>query len=128
MNRGHGSCGLCIQVLGPSHTICLISDRHAGLLNAAAEHIDGFPPLVHLVHRWCMRHFAANFWRHQRKQEVCDKVKALYCVRTEHQFKETKRELDKMVNAAGKAWLEAQMEQKAQWALAYDKGVSGMAS
>ena len=27
-----------------------------------------------------------------------------------------------MVNAAGKAWLESQMESKAQWALAYDKG------
>ena len=65
-----------------------------------AEHIDEFPSLVH---RWCMRHFAANFWRRQRKQEVCDKVKTLCCVCTEHQFKETKRELDKMVNAAGKA-------------------------
>ena len=110
---------LRVQVLGSTRTICLISDRHAGLLNDAAEHIDGFPPLVH---RWCMRHFAANFWRHQRKKEVCDKVKALCCVRTEHEFKETKRELDKMVNTAGKAWLEAQMEQKAQWALAYDEG------
>ena len=76
---------LRVQVLGPSRTICLISDRHPGLLNAATEHIDGFPPLVH---RWCMRHFVANFWRRQRKQEVCDKVKALCCVRTEHQFKE----------------------------------------
>ena len=112
-------------MLAPSRTICLISDHHLGLLNVAAEYIDGFPPLVH---RWCMRHFAANFWRRQRKQEVCDNVKALCCVRTEHQFKETKRELDKMVNKAGKAWLEAQMEQKAQWALAYDEGVSGMAS
>ena len=94
---------LCVQVLVPSRTICLISDHHLELLNAATEHIDGFPPLVH---RWCMRHFAANFWRRQRK-EVCDKVKALCCVRTEHQFKEIKRELDKMVNKAGKAWLEA---------------------
>jgi hypothetical protein len=32
------------------------------------------------------------------------------------------RELDKMLNQAGKAWLEEQMEQKAKWALAYDKG------
>ena len=95
---------LRVQVLGSTRTICLISDRHVGLLNAAAEHIDGFPPLVH---RWCMRHFVANFWRRQRKQEVCDKVKALFCVRIEHQFKETKRELDKMVNEAEKAWLEA---------------------
>ena len=49
---------LCVQVLGPTRTICLIFDRHAGLLNAVGEQIDGFPPLVH---RWCMRHFAANF-------------------------------------------------------------------
>jgi len=95
---------LSVQVLGPSQTICLISERHPGLLTVAAEHIDGFPPLVH---RWCIRHFAANFWRRQRKQEVCDKVNSLCCVRTEHQFKETKRELDMMVNEVGKAWLEA---------------------
>jgi hypothetical protein len=49
---------LRVQFLGPCHTICLILDRHAGILNAASEHIDGFPPLVH---RWCMGHFAANF-------------------------------------------------------------------
>ena len=54
-----------------------------------------------------MGYFTANFWRRQRKKKVCDKVKALCCVRTEHQFKETKRELDKMLNEAGKAWLEA---------------------
>jgi hypothetical protein len=69
---------LRVQVLGPSRTICLISDRHAGLLNAADGHIDGFLPLVH---RWCMRHFASNFWWCQRKKEVCDNVKALCCVR-----------------------------------------------
>ena len=95
---------LCVQVLGPSRTIYLISNHHPELLNAIAEHIDGF---LLLVHRWCMRHFAANFWQHQGKKEVCDKVKALCCVRIEHQFKETKRELDKMLNEAGKAWLEA---------------------
>jgi hypothetical protein len=43
-------------------------------------------------------------------KEVCDKVKALCYVHIEHQFKETKRELDKMVNEVGKAWLEAQIE------------------
>jgi hypothetical protein len=48
------------QVLGASRTICLISDRHIGILHGAGEDIEGFPPLVY---RWCMRHFAANFWR-----------------------------------------------------------------
>ena len=32
---------LRVQVLGPSRTICLISNRHPGLLNVVAEHIDG---------------------------------------------------------------------------------------
>ena len=57
---------LRVLVLGPTRTICLISDHHAGLLNAAGEQIDGFPPLVH---RWCMRHFAANWlllWQRER--------------------------------------------------------------
>ena len=34
----------------------------------------------------------------------------------------TKRELDKMLNKMCKAWLEAQVEQKTKWALAYDEG------
>jgi hypothetical protein len=49
---------LRIHVLGPTHRICMISDHHIRLLNAAEEHIEGCPPLVH---RWCMHHFAANF-------------------------------------------------------------------
>jgi hypothetical protein len=108
---------LCTQVLGASHTICLISDWHAGILHTVGEDIEGFPSLVH---RWCMRHFATNFWRRQRK-EVSDMVKALCCVRTEYQFKEKIRELDKVMNQAAKTLLQEQMEQKEKWALAYDE-------
>ena len=32
---------LHVQVLGPSRTICLITDHHAGILNVVDEHIDG---------------------------------------------------------------------------------------
>jgi hypothetical protein len=35
---------LRVHVLGPSRTICLISDRHIGILNAASKHIDGTRP------------------------------------------------------------------------------------
>jgi len=31
-------------VLGPSRQVCMISDRHYGLLNCVKEHMDGFPP------------------------------------------------------------------------------------
>ena len=110
---------LHVHLFGPSHMICMISDRHIGLLNATEEHLEGYPPLVY---RWCMRHFTANFWCRQRKKEVSNKVKALCCVRIEHQFKETKKELDKMLNRERKAWLEGQMVDKPKWALAYDEG------
>jgi hypothetical protein len=110
---------LRVHILGRSHSICMISDRHAGLLNAAKEQIDGYPPLEH---RWCLRHFAANFWRRQRKREVCDKVKKLCCVRTMHEFEETKAELDKMMKREAKEWLDEQMAEKDKWALAYDEG------
>jgi hypothetical protein len=39
------------EVLGDSRIICLISERHVGIIYAAAEQIDGFRPLVH---RWCV--------------------------------------------------------------------------
>jgi hypothetical protein len=110
---------LCVHVLGPSRTICLILDRHIGILNAAGEHIDGHLPLVHC---WCMRHFATNFWQHQQKKEVADKLKELCNKRTKREFKETMAELEKMLNQAGKAWLDQQMENKAKWALEYDEG------
>ena len=49
---------LRINVLGTSRRVCMILDQHNRLLNAAREELDGFPPLEH---RWCMRHFRANF-------------------------------------------------------------------
>jgi len=52
-------------VIGPTRQVCMISDRHHGLLNAAREEINGYP---NLVHRWCMRHFAANVWKRQKSK------------------------------------------------------------
>jgi hypothetical protein len=53
------------HVLRSSQNICMILDRHHGLLIAANEHVDGRPPLEH---RWCMRYVAANIWRRQKKE------------------------------------------------------------
>ena len=55
------------NVLRSSQNICMISDRHHGLLTATKEHVDGCPPLEH---QCCMRHFAANIWRRQKKKDV----------------------------------------------------------
>jgi hypothetical protein len=46
-----------IKILGPTRQVCMISDRHHGLIKCASDHLDGYPPIVH---RWCIRHFAAN--------------------------------------------------------------------
>jgi hypothetical protein len=35
------------EVLGPDRFICMISDRHCGLLNGVKDPIDGYPPLIH---------------------------------------------------------------------------------
>jgi transposase-like protein len=37
------------EVLGLDRSICMISDRHRGLLNGAKEPLEGYPPLIH---RW----------------------------------------------------------------------------
>jgi transposase-like protein len=55
------------NVLRSSQNICMILDWHHGLLIAVKGHVDGRPPLEH---RWCMRHFATNIWRRQKKKEV----------------------------------------------------------
>jgi hypothetical protein len=69
-----------------------------------------------------MRHFAANIWRRQKKKEVVQKLKSLCGCRTKEKFKETLVELQKVLNARAKSWLEDQMPQREKWALAFDAG------
>jgi hypothetical protein len=107
------------NVLRSSRKICMISDRHHGLLKAAREDVDGRAPLEH---RWCMRHFAANIWRRQKKKEVVQKLKSLCGCRTKEKFESTLHELHKVLNVTAKRWLEEQMPQKEKWALAFDTG------
>ena len=78
------------NVLRSSQNICMMSDWHHGLLTAVKEHVDGCPPLEH---RWCMRHFAANIWRRQKKKEVVQKLKSLCGCRTKEKFEDMLAEL-----------------------------------
>jgi hypothetical protein len=91
------------HVLCSSQNICMILDRHHGLLTTTREHVDGCPPLEY---RWCMRHFAANIWRRQKKKEVVQKLKSLCGRQTKEKFEETLVELQKVLNARAKTWLE----------------------
>ncbi|KAL8120542.1 hypothetical protein AgCh_017649 [Apium graveolens] len=45
-------------VVGRRHEICVISDRHVGIM-AAMQKSGWYEPLDH--HRYCVRHFATNF-------------------------------------------------------------------
>jgi hypothetical protein len=57
------------QVLGPGRSICMISDHCRGLLNGAKEHLDDYPPIIH---KWCIRHFAANIWNKKHNKVVIE--------------------------------------------------------
>ena len=106
-------------VVGSDRQICLISDRHQGILNAAREEIVGLP---NVVHRWCMRHFAANIWKRQKNKDVIKALKALCMAREERHFDKRLEELYKLLNNNAKAWLKQQLPEKSKWALAFDGG------
>jgi hypothetical protein len=109
------------EVVGPGRSICMILDRHSGLLNGAKEYIVGYPPLIH---RWCSRHFATNIWKKQRSMEVIARLKVLCKVKEEKKFEARLKELEKILNDDAKAWLLEQLPEKSKWALTFEEGGS----
>lgn len=69
-----------------------------------------------------MRHFATNLWRHQKDDEVVNKLKVLCGAQDERDFDKLYAELKKMLTKEGKRWMKKQMEKKKHWALAFDEG------
>ena len=57
-----------VHVVAACPNVCLISDRHAGLLQSMLELQHGTattPPLCpDIQNRWCIRHMGANFYDH----------------------------------------------------------------
>jgi hypothetical protein len=90
------------QVLSLDRHVCMILDRHHGLLNSAKEPLDGYPPLIH---RWYSCHFAANIWKKQWSKEVITRLKALCKVKEEKKFEARLKELEKILNDDAKSWL-----------------------
>jgi transposase-like protein len=109
------------EVLGPGRSICMVSDRHCGLLNGAKELFEGYPPLVH---RWCTCHFTANIWKKQQSKEVIIRLKALCMVKEEKKFEARLKELEKILNNDAKVWLFEQLSEKSKWVLAFHDGGS----
>jgi hypothetical protein len=107
------------EVLGPNRSICMISNRHHGLLNGEKDPINGYPPLIH---RCCSHHLAVNIWKKQRSKEVIARLKTLCKDKEEKKFEARLKELAKILNDDAKAWLLEQWLEKSNWALAFDVG------
>jgi hypothetical protein len=106
-------------VVGPRCEICVISDRHAGILNAVREVI---PNHSRVHHRWCTRHLAQNLIKHggikknfKLFEEVCRQT-------DEKDFKKKLKDLERRTNEKGKEFLKGLMDEKEKWAPTYDKG------
>jgi hypothetical protein len=74
---------LTTKVLPTHRETCVISDRHQGILNAVRIDI---PDHVPLHHRWCMRHFCANFYRACGSKDLADDFQDCCLADTDRRF------------------------------------------
>ncbi|XP_020180109.1 uncharacterized protein [Aegilops tauschii subsp. strangulata] len=108
------------KVIG-KREVCIISDRRHGILKAIDVDIPGLPKLQH---RWCMRHFVANFYRACKSKEFCKDL-TLVCVAFNTDI--FKSRYDKLLkalekNKGGKEFLLRHEPDKEKWSRAYDEG------
>ncbi|WVZ83209.1 hypothetical protein U9M48_030379 [Paspalum notatum var. saurae] len=126
------------NVVSSRSNVCLISDRHSGILDAIEKlkHGNGAsPPLWPDVHsRWCMRHLAANFYDHFKNKDLQDLFKSLCSQNQQRKFNAIWKLLDELTakhqtatsSASSSArtakpfsqWIQDKPKEK--WALLYD--------
>ncbi|KAK1699013.1 hypothetical protein QYE76_015710 [Lolium multiflorum] len=108
------------RVIPPSKEVCVISDRHQGILNAVELDIPGHAPLHH---RWCMRHFCANFYRACKSKELSDLLQDCCLAYSERRFANLYNGLlkHKDLNAGGFEFLQRHLIFNSKWARAYDE-------
>ena len=106
-------------VIGPGRDVCVISDRHASILNVVEEEMVGYGQIHH---RWCTRHLAQNIIRRDGTkdnfklfEEVCRQLEVKL-------FNEKLDALKLATNASGRQFLADLMLSKEKWTLAYDTG------
>ncbi|XP_074326786.1 uncharacterized protein LOC141664731 [Apium graveolens] len=103
-------------VAGRRHGICVISDRHAGII-VAIQQIRWCEPLDH--HRFCIRHLAANFCTAHRRKGLKNSLVELASQVQEKKFEFLWEQLLIMEPRTAK-WFEDKPLSK--WSLAYDGG------
>ncbi|WVZ89110.1 hypothetical protein U9M48_035563 [Paspalum notatum var. saurae] len=126
------------HVVSLRSNVCLISDRHAGILDAIEKLQYGSgasPPIWPNVHsRWCMRHLAANFHDHFKNKDLMDLFKRLCSQNQQRKFNAFWKLLDELTekhqaaDSSGSSsarttkpfsqWIQDKLKEK--WALLYD--------
>jgi transposase-like protein len=106
-------------VVGLGRKICVILDRHAGILNAICEVI---PNHSRVHHRWCTQHLAQNLIKHDDIKENFKLFEHVCRQTDEKDVKKKLKVLERRINEKGKEFLKGLMDEKEKWALTYDKG------
>ena len=82
--------------------VCVIHDRHAGLLKAILDmkhgcHERGVPPLwPDIQSRWCMRHLGANFFSQFKNKQLMNMFKRLCSENQQKKFNAMWQRLDEL--------------------------------
>ncbi|XP_020148314.1 uncharacterized protein [Aegilops tauschii subsp. strangulata] len=106
-----------IKVIGPQREVCIISDRHPGILNAVEIDIPGHPR-VH--HRWCMRYFVSKFYQACGDKELSDLLQDCCLTFTTRHFEKLWDKVYAKANNGGKDFLNRNLADKGKWARALD--------
>lgn len=89
-----------IQVVAARRDVCLISDRHSGLLAAIRNLKHGYSTYgaiwPDVENRWCMRHMGANFYDHFKNKELMNLFKRLCNQNQQRKFNALWKVLDEL--------------------------------
>src|SRR6266511_952872 len=89
------------HVVGARPDVCLISDRHSGILEAIRQlqqgHGTEHPKWADVRNRWCMRHMGANFYNHFKNKDLMVLFKRLCAQNQQHKFNTLWKLLDDMI-------------------------------
>ena len=98
--------------------LCVISDRHAGIISAMSDVDVGFTePRAH--HRVCVRHMASNLMRHVKSKKMRDMFKCAAYQRQERKFVDDLRAISISCTASREYISE---EPFVKWSLFHDGG------
>ena len=105
------------KLIGPNREVCIISDRHPGILNSI---IHIMPHHLTIHHRWCMRHFCANFYTAGATTDQMKDLERICQINEKALFLDEIKRLMGVVGERPKKWLEDHMPLKVKWARAFD--------